>query len=96
MSQADSQLFVALAKIVRRRIGHFNVQDLAKTAWAFATVGEPTPALFAPILMLDSMEMKDAKPHVKCHQMLLASKEAHRSLQRAGPRQDSMGIRDRG
>ena len=80
MSQADSQLFVALARAVRRRIGHFNVQDLAKTAWAFATVGEPTPALFAPILMLHTMEMKDAKPHVTCYQMLLAKAAAQRRM----------------
>ena len=76
MSQVDSQLFAALARVVERRVGHFNAQDLANTAWAFATVGEPTPALFAPILMLDTMEMKDAKPHVTCYQMLLAKAAA--------------------
>ena len=74
-------MFLALASAVRRRIGHFNVQDLATTAWAFATVGEPTPALFAPILMmLDTMEMKDAKPHVTCYQMLLAKAAAQRRM----------------
>ena len=32
VSQADSQLFVALARVVGRCIGHFNAQDLANTA----------------------------------------------------------------
>ena len=32
VSQRDSQLFVGLARTVRRRIGHFNAQDLANTA----------------------------------------------------------------
>ena len=73
--QADSRLFAALARVVRRRIGHFNEQDLANTAWVFATVGEPTPALFDPILVLDTMEMKDAKPQLTC-QMLLAKAAA--------------------
>ena len=78
----DSQLFVALARVLRRNIGHFNVQDLVNTAWAFATVGELTPALLAPIsiLMLDTMEMKDAKPQLTCYhcsyQMLLAKAAA--------------------
>ena len=72
MSQVDSQLFVALARVVGRRTGHFNVQDLVNTAWAFATVGEPTPALFDPILLLDKMELKEAKLQVMCYQMVLA------------------------
>ena len=74
--QADSRLFVALARVVQRRIVHFNEQDLVNTAWAFATVGEPTPVLFDPILVLDTMEMKDAKPQVTCYQTLLAKAAA--------------------
>ena len=59
-------------------MGHFFAQDLANTAWAFATAGEPTPALFDPILVLDNMEVKDAKPSVTCYQMLLAKAAAQR------------------
>ena len=74
--QADSRLFVALARLVQRRIGHFNEQVLVNTAWAFVTVGEPTPVLFDPILVLDTMEMKDAKTQVTGYQMLLAKAAA--------------------
>ena len=32
VSQVDSQLFVALARVVRRNIGYFNTQELTNTA----------------------------------------------------------------
>ena len=70
MGQADSQLFVALARTIGT--GHFNAQDLVNTAWAFATTGKSTPALLDPILLLDKMELKEAKLQVMCYQMLLA------------------------
>ena len=35
----DASLFTALAREAERRVGNFNAQDLAKTAWAFATAG---------------------------------------------------------
>ena len=57
-----------MARVVGWHIGHFNVQGLGNTAWAFATAGETTPTLLDPFLCLDTMEMKDAKPH----KMLLA------------------------
>ena len=41
MGQADAQLFSALAREAERRMGNFNPQDLANTAWAFATLGQP-------------------------------------------------------
>ena len=31
-------LFTALARAAERRVSDFNVQDIANTAWAFATV----------------------------------------------------------
>ena len=72
VGQVDSQLFVALTRVAGWRLGHFNEQNLANTAWAFATAGEPTPALLDPILVLDMLEVKDTKPQV----MLLASAAA--------------------
>ena len=72
MGQTDSQLFVALARVVGQSFGHFNEQNLANAAWAFAATDEPTPALLDPILVLDMMAMKYAKPQVMCYQMLLA------------------------
>ena len=50
-------------------MGDFNAQDLANTAWAFATAGELTPALLGPIVVLDTMEVQGAKPQVMCYQM---------------------------
>ena len=38
-------------------------------AWAFATAGEPVPAVLAPICVLDAIEMQGAKPQVMCYQM---------------------------
>ena len=40
MGQKDEQLFTALAEMAVWRMEQFNVQELANTAWAFATVGE--------------------------------------------------------
>ena len=41
LGQPDAQLFSALAREAERRMGNFNPQDLANTAWAFATLGQP-------------------------------------------------------
>ena len=46
MGQQDEQLFKALAKMAERRLDQFNAQDLANTAWAFATVGQQDEQLF--------------------------------------------------
>ena len=37
---------MALARVVEWRYGEFNAQDLANTAWAFATVGQQDEQLF--------------------------------------------------
>ena len=42
----DAQLFTALAREAERRVGNFNAQDLANTAWAFATAGHSDASLF--------------------------------------------------
>ena len=36
-----------LARAAERRLGNFNVQNLANTAWAFATANQPDAQLFA-------------------------------------------------
>ena len=38
MGQSDAQLFPTLARAAERRVGDFNAQELANTAWAFAKV----------------------------------------------------------
>jgi hypothetical protein len=44
-------LFAALAMHSEQRMGTFNAQDLANTAWAFATAGVRAPGLFAALAM---------------------------------------------
>ena len=46
MGQQDEQLFKALANMAKRRLDQFNAQELANTAWAFATVGHKDELLF--------------------------------------------------
>ena len=41
-----SELFAAIAKEAERRLDQFNAQQLANTAWAFATVGQKDEQLF--------------------------------------------------
>ena len=41
-----STLFAALAGAAEQHVGDFNPQDLANTAWAFATAGQPDEQLF--------------------------------------------------
>ena len=40
MGHADVMLFTAVAREAERRVGDFNPQVLANTAWAFATLGQ--------------------------------------------------------
>ena len=40
MGQQDEQLFQAFARMAEQRLDTFSVQNLANTAWAFATVGQ--------------------------------------------------------
>ena len=42
----DAQLFTILARAAERRMAGFNAQDLANTAWAFATADQPDAQLF--------------------------------------------------
>ena len=49
MDQQDAQLFKALAKMAERRLDQFNAQELANTAWAFATAGQQDEQLFKAV-----------------------------------------------
>ena len=46
MGQQDEQLFKALAMVAELRLDRFSAQELANTAWAFATVGQQDEQLF--------------------------------------------------
>ena len=39
-NQSDAQLFAALARTAEWRLSDFKVQDLANTAWSFATANQ--------------------------------------------------------
>ena len=48
-SQKDAQPFAALARVAELRLGNFNVQGLANTAWAFATACQSDVLLFTAL-----------------------------------------------
>ena len=53
LGQLDEQLFAALARGAALRVSEFNAQEIANTAWAFATLGqrdEKLPAAMAVTL----------------------------------------------
>ena len=44
-----SLLFAALTRAAEQRVSEFNAQELANTAWAFATVGQSDTKLVATL-----------------------------------------------
>ena len=62
MGQKDEQLFKALAKMAERRLDQFNTQDLANTAWAFATVGQQDEHLFEALARMAEQRLDEFKP----------------------------------
>ena len=42
----DAPLFALVARVAQRRVGEFKAQDLANTAWAFATADQSDTPLF--------------------------------------------------
>jgi hypothetical protein len=46
LAKTLGELFTALARASECRVGEFTTQELANTAWAFATVGRSDPSLF--------------------------------------------------
>ena len=49
MNYRDEKLFAALARAAERRLSDFNPQNVANTAWAFATVNYRDEQLFAAL-----------------------------------------------
>ena len=50
LGQLDVQLFTALARRAEHRVGDFIAQDLANTAWAFATGTHKDALLFRALV----------------------------------------------
>ena len=48
-AQSDAELFRVLARAAGWCVGDFHAQDLANTAWAFATLGLSDVKLFAAL-----------------------------------------------
>ena len=57
VGQQDVQLFKALARMAEQRLGEFNEQDFAYTAWAFATVGQQDEQLFKALAMITEQRL---------------------------------------
>ena len=55
--RSDALLFAPLVRAVEKRLGEFNLRDLANTAWTFATADRSDALLFAldPISVLNVM-----------------------------------------
>ena len=62
VGQKDASLFAALAKAAERRMGHFNPQHLANTAWAFAMVGQKDALLFTALAKAAERRMGHVNP----------------------------------
>ena len=52
-------LFAALARAAELRLGDFKVQDLANTAWAFATASQQDAPLFAALARAAKLRLCD-------------------------------------
>ena len=58
MSQSDAQLFV-LARTAELRLLDFNVQEIANTAWAFATASQLHAQRFAVLARTAELGLHD-------------------------------------
>ena len=54
-------LFAVLARAAELRFGDFKVQDLANTAWAFATASQQDAQLFAALARAAELRLGDFK-----------------------------------
>lgn len=59
MDLSDAQLFRALAKAAERCMGDFKAQEVANTAWAFATGGQSDGQLFTALARVAERRMDD-------------------------------------
>ena len=55
-------LVAALATAAERRLTHFNPQEVAKTAWAFAKVNYRDEKLFAALARAAELRLSKFKP----------------------------------
>ena len=60
--QKDASLFAALATSAECRMGHFNPQGLANTAWAFAMEGQKDTSLFTVLATAAERRMGHFNP----------------------------------
>ena len=49
--------------VVEQRVGDFNTQDLANTAWAFAKAGHPDEQLLTALARVAKLHLGDFTPH---------------------------------
>ena len=62
MKYRDEKLFAALATAAERRLSEFNPQNVANTAWAFATVNYRDEKLFAALAIAAARRLSDFNP----------------------------------
>ena len=62
MDHEDEQLFAALAKAAQHRMKGFKPQELANTAWAYATMDHKDEQLFAALAEAAQHRMRGFKP----------------------------------
>ena len=61
MGHKEERLFTALEVAAEQRMQDFNSQDLANTAWAFATVGHKEERLFAALAVSAEQPLKSPR-----------------------------------
>ena len=59
---SDAQVFTALAREAEWRVGVFDLQGLANTAWAFAKVGQSDAQLFTALAREAERRVGDFNP----------------------------------
>ena len=74
-------MFIALTREVEQRLGDFNPQVLANTAWAFATLGQADAQLFTALAREAERHLGDFSP-----QELANTARAFVTLRRGGNR----------
>ena len=62
MKYRDEKLLAALARAAEKRLSDFNPQEVANTAWAFATVNYRDEKLFAALARAAERRLSDFKP----------------------------------
>ena len=62
MKYRDEKLFAALARVTERRLSHFKPQEVANTAWAFATVNYLDEKLFAVLARAAERRLSEFNP----------------------------------